>query len=171
MSPWPRYPHWRIWSSAGQGWKVIKGTNADKFPVCFFTSYHSCCKEQTVDLEELGLKFSMKNYTVEITLKQWFKFVGPCVMDLSMKLISENQQQSITTRRKYNYKDQKIGIWTEAKLIHTTNISGLKFLKFYHGSTCDLVLEDEEEQKRVGTCMAEASLSISFPRPQLTNKS
>ena len=68
-------------------------------------------------------------------------------------------------------KDEKIGIWTEAKLIHTTNISGLKSLKFYHGSTCDLVLEDEEEQKRVGTCMAEASLSISFPRPQLTNKS
>ena len=68
------------------------------------------------------------------------------------------------------YKNEKIGIWTEAKLIHTTNISGLKSLKFYHGSTCDLVLEDEE-QKRVGTCMAEASLSISFPRPQLTNKS
>ena len=29
---------------------------------------------------------------------------------------------------------------------------------------CDLVLEDEEEQKRVGTCLAESSLTISFPK-------
>jgi len=164
MSPWPNYPFWRIWSSAGQGWKVIQGNKLDKFPCWFFTSYHSCSKEQIVPLENLGLKFTSKNYTVEVTIEQWFKFLGPCVMDLSMTLIGQNQEivKKITTRRRY--KDEVIGKWNKAKLSLTTTLYEVKFLKFYHGSTCDLVLEDEEEQRRVGTCLAEASLTISFPR-------
>ena len=164
MSPWPIYPHWRIWSSAGQGWKVRKGDKFDKFPCWFFTSYYSCSKEQIVPLENLGLKLPLKDYFVVVTISQWFKFVGPCVLDLSMTLMGQNKEiiNKISTRKKYN--DEGIGKWTEAKLSHTTNLNEVKFLKFYHGSTCDSVLEDEEEQVRVGTCLAEASLTISFPK-------
>ena len=55
-------------------------------------------------LENLGLKFPSKNHTVEVTIEQWFKFVGPCVMDLSMTLIGQNQKivKKITTRRRCN---------------------------------------------------------------------
>jgi len=164
MSPWPNYPFWRIWSSAGQGWKVIKGNEFDEFSYWFFTSYHSCSKEQIVPLEILGLKLPLKNHTVVITVSQWFKFLGPCVLDLSLTLIGQNKDILSKTTDRRRYKDEVIGKWTEAKLSHTTNLSEVKFLKFYHGSTCDLVLEDEEEQKRVGTCLAESSLTISFPK-------
>ena len=160
MSPWPKYPFWKIWSSAGQGWKVIKGDKLDPFPCWFFTSYHSCSKEQSklIDLEDIGIKFPMKNYQITITLGQWFKFLGPGVLDLSLTV----NDVRIKTRK--SYKNEVIGQWTEAKLSHTTTIKDLKILKFYHGSTCDVVLEDEEDQKSVGTCLAEASLTISFPK-------
>ena len=73
--PWPNYPYWRIWSSGHAGWKVLKyseesqminpkvylnhqdlrGKNL-RFPVCFYTSYHSCTKDQKKDLNDYFVK-------------------------------------------------------------------------------------------------------------------
>ena len=73
--PWPNYPYWRIWSSGHSGWKVLKyseesqminpkvywnhqvlrGKNL-RFPVCFYTSYHSCTKDQKIDLNDYFVK-------------------------------------------------------------------------------------------------------------------
>ena len=74
--PWPNYLHWRIWSSGSLGWKVIKSPELRKpkinpkaylnhpslenqnvmFPFCFFTSDHSCTKDQIIDLQEFFIR-------------------------------------------------------------------------------------------------------------------
>lgn len=166
MSPWPNYPHWHIWSSAGQGWKVHQNVDRD-FPIYFFTSYGSCTKEQTIDLYQLFPQDQIlfrENVTVFAQVEQWYKFIGPCTMELWLKLVNEANEE-IQECGKYKSHNQFSEAQNQWKLEEETfciNLYGIRYIKFYHGATCNDNLEDEEEQKRVGTCFAKASLKITL---------
>ena len=187
MSPWPSYPFWKIWSSAGQGWKVLNGKdfpiNAQVFVLyphlkrptpkdfsrCFFTSYHSCSKEQTIDLKDRYMlnkpDFLLQKSSFQVTVKisQWYCFKGPCTLDLKVTFLDGQKQpvQDVVTYR--SPLKELLYHWNYLEMCTQLSLANVRYIKFYHGSTCNENIEDEDEQKQVGTYLAHAHVSISFP--------
>ena len=192
MSPWPNYPQWKIWSSGGQGWKVL--SNGAEYPVNpkvfetypqlkkmkkedlsthFFTSYHSCSKEQVLDLISIcrardndGLPDALwqkSNYQVRVKISEWFCFVGPCTLDLKVTFLNSEKKavQDVVTYRSPKKELQKH--WNYLEMVTQICLSNVRYIKFYHGGTCNENIEDEEMQKQVGTCFAQGNISLSFP--------
>lgn len=168
MSPWPEYPFWKIWSSAGEGWKVKMCKDPEKFTIYFFTSYHSCTKEQLIDLEDHfpndRLLFRSDMQT-NLSVEQWYKFTGPCTLDLSIDLLDKHRGKLDRIEKfiVYKHPGEAQEVWKNLSFTLTRSFKDVRYLKFYHGGTCDEVIEDEETQKIVGACLAQASVSLSLP--------
>ena len=184
MSPWPIYPFWKIWSSAGQGWKVAQGNDfpvnsqvfvlypkvkpppLDYFTHCFFTSYHSCSKEQTIDFAlkcKKDFLLQKQRFQVQVKISQWYCFKGPCTLDLKVTFLDDKKQpiQDVVTYRSPS--KELLYHWNYLEMDTQLSFHNVRYIKFYHGSTCNENIEDEHEQKIVGTYLAHANVSISFP--------
>ena len=184
MSPWPIYPFWKIWSSAGQGWKVVQGNDfpvnsqvfvlypkvkpppLDYFTHCFFTSYHSCSKEQTIDFAlkcKKDFLLQKQRFQVQVKISQWYCFKGPCTLDLKVTFLDDKKQpiQDVVTYRSPS--KELLYHWNYLEMDTQLSFHNVRYIKFYHGSTCNENIEDEVEQKVVGTYLAHANVSISFP--------
>ena len=165
MSPWPEYDFWKIWSSAGEGWKVKRDSN-DKFKSYFFTSYYSCCKEQWINLHEIFHEKCVfhQDFKVVITISEYFKFKGPCNLELKLGLMDEKRRWLDKFELETIYRDYPQETWQYAEFKQEVSLKNIKFLKFYHGSTSFEHFDDGEVAKNIGTCLAEASLKLSFPK-------
>ncbi len=170
MQPWPNYPFWKIWSSAGEGWKVKESLDSERFPICFFTSHYSCTKEQSVDLHQVFQSNPVlfrSDYQVTVYIGQWYKFSGPCTLDVKIDFrdCEENLLDRIEEHRIYRYPGESLGQWRCYEAQKTKCLKGVRYLSFYHGSTCEENFDDEDNRDEIGTCLAQSSLMISFPRP------
>eukprot|EP00093_Oithona_nana_P010852 10852.XXX_25703_24779_1 [CDS] Oithona nana genome sequencing. len=168
MSPWPIYPFWKIWSSAGQGWKVVQGNDLpvnaqvfflypkvkppplDYFTHCFFTSYHSCSKEQTIDLQDIlqckqDFLLQKSRFQVQVKISQWYCFKGPCTLDLKVTFLDGKKQpiQDVVTYR--SPLKELLYHWNYLEMDTQLSFHNVRYIKFFHGSTCNENIEDEHE--------------------------
>nr|CAH0104248.1 unnamed protein product [Daphnia galeata] len=121
---------------AGSDQVPVEAENDSKLVenACFSTSYHSCSKEQVIDLSALGINSEViKQCKPKIHIIDWYagRFDCGCVYEYEAKnLIADNVFEFRTNINQWEGRE-----WHKVEHCFKEYPDNVRFVKFYHGGT------------------------------------
>ena len=180
-------------SSAGVGWKVQSITSvaslkknqslaALKPKSCYKASYHSCSKQQVIDLvEDAGIPEEILYHSkldFGIDCSEYFQPVGPCKYEMHITLLSEDNrvvQNAICSENSGDLSmEYQNGVWGHARRAFVVGgADRVRYIKFLHGGTSyepapsDEYGNVDDAWVDIGVKMTGGSVLVSLPNPSL----
>ncbi|XP_066999154.2 F-box only protein 44 isoform X2 [Anabrus simplex] len=155
--------HWTIITSGGNGWQVEDPpTGADALPrelgytSCFATSYHSCSKEQLIDLYSEGCPpYIMDNLQPCIEVSEWYtgRFDCGSIYELRVALLNAKEDEVADYSVRKTIKQWEGRQWK--KVVHKfyNYGPGVRYIRFYHGGIDTQFWAGHYGSKMSGACV------------------
>jgi len=127
---------------------------------CFATSFHSCSKEQTIQLSRLGLTPEvMDDYKPCITFTDWYagRFDCGCVYECQFLLLDKSKKIIEKFEHRTTIKQWQGNTWHKVSHRFTDYSAGVRFVKFYHGG-----MDTQFWAGHYGVKLTGSSIKINF---------
>ncbi|KZS17636.1 F-box only protein 2 [Daphnia magna] len=168
-----RLQHWIVLSKAGDGFAFEQPpVGSDIVPLeaendcklvenaCFATSYHSCSKEQIIDLSALGFfPDVLKQCKPNIYFKDWYagRFDCGCVYECTFSLLDEAKNVIDDFQFRTSINQWEGREWHKVEHCFKEYPESVRYVKFYHGGT-----DRQFWAGHYGAKMTGASVVVSF---------
>ncbi|XP_014613181.1 PREDICTED: F-box only protein 44-like [Polistes canadensis] len=159
--------HWKILTDGGDHWKVEnppKGVPPlpkndpvfGKKEHCFVTSYNSCFKIQTIDLEAEGLtSYVLDVLQPTIVVSEWYscRWDCPAHYECTVELIGSDNKMMDTFQFHDDIEGDKQNQWLHISHEFKDYGPGLKKISFYHGGMDKSFWAGHYGSKMAGACV------------------
>lgn len=158
--------HWKILSEGGNQWAVenppigVPPLPADPIlegeQFCFATSFNSCTKMQTIDLEKEGLlPFVLDELQPPILVSEWYscRWDCPAVYECSMQLLKEDNAVIDSFQFRGSIEGEQQNQWHYVSHEFKNYGPGLRKVSFYHGGMDKSYWEGHYGSKMAGACV------------------
>ncbi|EFX70375.1 hypothetical protein DAPPUDRAFT_300481 [Daphnia pulex] len=165
--------HWIVLSKGGDGFAYesppvgsnevpVEAQNESKLVenACFATSYHSCSKEQIIDLSALRIPPEViKQCKPKIHIKDWYagRFDCGCVYECVFSLLDEAKNVIDEFKFRATINQWEGREWHKVEHCFSEYPDNVRFIKFYHGGT-----DRQLWAGHYGAKMTGSSVTISF---------
>ena len=134
---------WNVLSSGGDGWTVeCPPHGADPLPEeagvssCFATSFHSCSKQQVIDLWKCGFAPGfLDELQPKIIYGEWYagRFDCGCVYELKLELINKDHKRIMIEECRETIQQWEGSAWNKIHKELKDYGPGLRYIKFFNG--------------------------------------
>lgn len=134
---------WKIISSGGDGWTVESPPHgADPLPQevgvssCFATSFHSCSKQQVIDLWKSGFAPEfLDELQPKIIFGEWYAARFDCgsVYELKIELRNKDRKKIVVEECRETIQQWEGNAWNQIHKELKDYGPGLRYIKFFHG--------------------------------------
>ncbi|XP_069696587.1 F-box only protein 6-like isoform X2 [Periplaneta americana] len=158
--------HWDIISSGGDRWvvedppqgaeKLPESEEFGKLTSCFATSYHSCSKEQTIDLSSIGFGSKiMDELQPLIEVSEWYagRFDCGCIYEMHAVLLNAERKPLHKFERRETVNQWEGRDWYKVSHTFQNYGPGVRFIQFFHGGMDTQFWAGHYGSKMSGACV------------------
>lgn len=171
--------YWDILSNGGDEWAIEdppQGADAlpqseefGNFTSCFATSYHSCSKEQVVDLLSEGMNSKvLDEFQPIVEVSEWYagRFDCGCLYEMNCELLNERAEPLTDFICRESVEQWEGGAWHKVSHVFQSYGPGVRFIKFYHGG-----MDTQFWAGHYGSKMSGACIKLRIPAPAPPSRS